>query len=97
MVVAIADIALGHNIGQAIYSKNLSQGADENSADNFSMVTVNLSSDYSGTAAKGDWVEVHVEVQHVGRSLAYANAYLIADSQKIARVNGIFNLKFRNQ
>ena len=50
MFAAIADTAIGHNIGLAVFGKGT--GAP--------VATVNLSLDYSGYAVLGDWVEISV-------------------------------------
>jgi acyl-coenzyme A thioesterase PaaI-like protein len=96
MVGALADIALGHGIAKSQSSDFILSKANAAGRYGFPMATLSLSTDYSGTAHKGDWLEVHVEVQHVGKSTAFANAYVQKDSTKIARVSGIYKL-FRDR
>ena len=92
MVSALADIALGHGIAKSQSADHILSKANASERRGLPMVTLSLSTDYSGTAGKGDWLEVYVEVQHVGKSTAFANAYLQRDSTKIARVSGIYKL-----
>lgn len=54
------------------------------------MVTVNLSVDFAGSAAEGDWIEAHVDVQKLGNRLAYANCYLWVRGTRILRASGVF-------
>ncbi len=92
MVSAVADIALGQNVAFAL----LHNGAFDNIKDRESgrspIATVSMSTDYTGTARIGDWVQTSVEVQRAGRSLAFANAYLIREGERIARTSGIYKV-----
>jgi uncharacterized protein (TIGR00369 family) len=54
------------------------------------MVTVNLSADFADVARAGDWVEARVEVQKMGRRLAFASCHLWVDERRILRASGIF-------
>jgi acyl-coenzyme A thioesterase PaaI-like protein len=92
MVCAIADIALGHNIVQSLTVNDVFDESARDEVTLTNIVTMNLSTDYSGTALEGDWVEVHVEVQRAGKSMAFANAYLVRDGERIARVSGIYRV-----
>ena len=56
------------------------------------MITASLTIDYVGVAKLGDWVEVHTDVQKVGRSMAFANCYFIVNDKRIARASGVFNV-----
>lgn len=56
------------------------------------MVTVNLSIDFVGRAEKGDWIEIHTDVQKVGRQLAFANCHLQVGENRIARASAVFNV-----
>jgi uncharacterized protein (TIGR00369 family) len=56
------------------------------------MVTVNLSTDFVESANPGDWVEAHVDIQRVGKRLAFANCYLIVGERRILRASGVFAL-----
>ncbi len=93
MVSSIADVALGHNIGLAMGRqagaeiRSLSSGTPR-----APIATVSMSTDFAGTARLGDWVEAHVDVQRTGRSLAFANAYLVRGEQRIARISAVFRI-----
>ena len=93
MFAAIADIALGHNIALA-----LTQGAGDRVAPKSAgiprapIATVSLSTDFVGSAEQGDWVEVAVDVQRAGRTLAFANAYLMVGKARIGRASGVFRV-----
>jgi len=76
---SLADIALGYNAAF--------QGKDP-----VPMVTVNLNIDYAGSAKLGDWIEISVDVQKVGRNMAFANSYFFVDSKRIARASAVFNV-----
>ena len=89
MVTAIADIALGQNVGRALAAN----GAFDNLNGNTSpMATVNMTTDFVGSAKIGDWVETRVDVQRAGRTMAFANAYLVCEGERIARTSGIYKV-----
>lgn len=77
LLVTLADIALGYRMA-------FSQEPP------VSLTTANLSADFSGAAKLGDWLEVGVDIQHVGARLAFANAYLSVEGKRIARISGVF-------
>lgn len=54
------------------------------------LVTSSLSADLVGSARPGDWIETRVDIQKIGRTLAFANAYLMVGAVRIARVSGVF-------
>ena len=76
---SLADIALGYNA--AFQSK-----------EPVPMVTASLTIDYAGSAKLGDWIEIEVDVQKVGRNMAFANCYFFVGSKRIARASGVFNV-----
>ncbi len=94
MFSALADIALGNSIGLAITEGSAAAGVEDRKAGSPppAFATINLSVDYAGSARTGDWVEMHVEVQKVGGTLAYANGYLMNGEDRIGRVSGIYRL-----
>ncbi len=91
MICAVADIALGRNIGWDIYSRRSSAEKETIDQHGVSMVTTNLSADFVGTARVGPWVETEVDVQRTGKTLGFANAYLVAGEERIARASGVFS------
>ncbi len=76
---SLADVALGYNAafqGESVVP----------------LVTANLSIDYAGSAKVGEWIEIEVDVQKVGRSLAFANSYFSVASKRIARASAVFSV-----
>ena len=55
-----------------------------------SLTTASLSADFLGAAKLGDWVEAHVEIQKLGGRLAFANAFLVVNGQRIVRGSAVF-------
>ena len=56
------------------------------------MVTTSQTIDYAGKAEKGDWIEVHTDVQKVGRSAAFANCYFHVGPKRVARASAVFSV-----
>ena len=77
MLVTLADSALGIVIAM---SRTPPQP----------MVTVNLTTDFADVARAGDWVEARVDVQKIGKRLAFANCHLWVGEKRILRASGIF-------
>ncbi len=77
MLVTLADSALGIVIAM---SRSPPQP----------MVTVNLTADFADVARAGAWVEARVDVQKMGRRLAFANCHLWVGEKRILRASGIF-------
>ena len=92
MVCALADIALGQNVARAFADNGAFVDARGAAIPGVGMATVNLSTDFAGTARVGDWVEVHVDVQRAGKRMAFANAYLVQGTERIARVSGVYQV-----
>lgn len=93
MFGALADIAIGNNIALALHIQ--SGGTTEDIPQDrpvARLTTVSMSTDFVGTAKLGDWIEVHVDVQKAGRTLAFANAYLMSGDIRIGRVSAVFRV-----
>ena len=94
LISTMADIALGNSIGHASISdeerKSWREDGFELKRRPVSRVTVNLTTDYAGFAQVGDWVEMHVDIQKLGKSLSFANAYLLSKGERIARTSGVY-------
>lgn len=56
------------------------------------IVTTSQTIDFVGKAEKGDWIEVHTDVQKVGRTSAFANCYFHVASKRIARASAVFSV-----
>jgi uncharacterized protein (TIGR00369 family) len=77
MLASLADSSLG--LGLTMYCEGRQ-----------SFVTVNLSTDFIDSARPGDWVEAHVEVQKLGKRMAFANCFLQVGARRILRASGVF-------
>jgi len=77
MLVTLADSALGIVIAMSRTPAH-------------PMATVNLTADFADVARAGDWVEARVDVQKMGKRLAFANCHLWVGERRILRASGIF-------
>jgi len=77
LLVTLADVALGY---RTAFGEDPPAG----------LITANLTTDFAGAAKIGDWVEAHVDVQKVGSRLAFANAFLTVDGERIVRASAVF-------
>ncbi len=57
-----------------------------------SLVTVNLTLDFLGSAQIGQWLEFTTAFVKNGGTLSFAQAFVTADGQPCARANGVFKL-----
>jgi uncharacterized protein (TIGR00369 family) len=76
-LAGLADVALG-------YAMSTSEDPP------IRLVTSSLSLDFAGAAKVGDWIETSVDLQHLGRQLGFANAYLTVASRRIVRASAVF-------
>ena len=79
VISTLADIALGYNTAFSGEKP-------------IPMSTANLSIDYVGGAALGDWISIHTDVQKIGRNLAFANCYFKVNEKRIARASAVFSV-----
>jgi acyl-coenzyme A thioesterase 13 len=77
LLMTLLDIALG-------YRASLSQQPPA------MLTTASLSADFVGAPKVGDWVEAHVDVQKVGGRLAFANAFLVVNGERVVRASAVF-------
>lgn len=77
MLATLADSALGMNIA-------IARGTRQ------AQVTVSLTLDYLAAARRGDWLEAHVEITRMGRTLAFANCELRAADRQVLRASAVF-------
>lgn len=82
LLSTVADIALGYNAGDFL-------GAQ------IPMVTASITIDFAGNARAGDWVVYKVDVQKVGKRMAFANCYVHVGDTRIARASGIYSVLSR--
>jgi acyl-coenzyme A thioesterase 13 len=74
----LADVALG-------YRAALSQDPPA------ALTTASLCADFVGAPKLGDSVQAHVEVQRIGSRLAFANAFLTVDGDRLVRASAVFS------
>lgn len=61
----------------------------------FNCPTINLSVDYLGPAARGDWLESRVVVSHRTRRMAFMSATIVSGAVPVLRANGLFKFSPR--
>ena len=77
VLLTLADVALGY--------------AAEGSVDPPArLITTSVSADFAGSVKLGDWVEARVDVQRVGKRIAFANAYLHIGERRVVRASAVF-------
>jgi acyl-coenzyme A thioesterase 13 len=77
VLATLADVALG-------YATSATQDPPTG------LTTTSLSIDYAGAVRTGDTVIATVEVQHIGRRVAFANCYLHCDGRRVVRASAVF-------
>ena len=78
LLLTLVDVALGY---RAAFSQ------DPPAA----LTTASICADFAGSPKVGDWVEAHVDVQKVGGRLAFANAFLMVDGERMVRASAVFS------
>lgn len=78
LLVTLADLVLGYNLVRVS-----GRGGG---------TTVNLTTDFAGSARVGDWVEARADVQKAKGSVAFANCYISVGERRIVRASGIFHI-----
>jgi uncharacterized protein (TIGR00369 family) len=79
LITALADNAMGLTC-----ARRLGEAA--------SLVTVNLSVDFLGSAFSGQWLEFDTVFVKPGSTLCFAQAFVTADGQPCARANAVFRV-----
>jgi uncharacterized protein (TIGR00369 family) len=84
LIAALADNAMGHSCVAAmdVAGKKPEGG----------LVTVSLSIDYVGTAKLGQWIAFDTQYVKAGRTLCFAQAFVTADGEVIARADARFRV-----
>ncbi|MDX1496833.1 MAG: PaaI family thioesterase [Salinisphaeraceae bacterium] len=77
MISTLADLAMGYALA---FSETPPRP----------FVTVNLNVDFLSAIELGEWVEVHVNIDRKGRSLAFARCELQAGDRLLGRASGVF-------
>lgn len=84
LIAALADNAMGLSCVVALAAKGRDPGKG--------LVTVSLGTDYLGSAAIGDWLEIDPEPIKVGGSICFARAIIRADETPVAMANATFKI-----
>ena len=79
LISALADNAMGLSC-----ARRLGDGA--------SLVTVNLTMDFLGSAFTGQWLEFDTVFVKPGGTLCFTQAFVTADGQACARANAVFRV-----
>ena len=79
LLSALADNAMGLSC-----ARKLGDGA--------SLLTVNLTVDFLGSALTGQWLEFDTVFVKPGGTLCFTQAFVTADGQPCARANGVFRV-----
>ncbi len=82
-ISAIADNAMGLSCVQIMKAEGRAVK---------SLVTVNLSVDFTGMAKVGEWIATHSEVIKLGGSLGFVQCQLRTETAVVARANATFKL-----
>jgi acyl-coenzyme A thioesterase 13 len=77
LLMTLLDIALGYTTG-------LSQKPP------VGLTTASLAADFVRAPLVGEWVEAQVDVQKIGGRLAFANAFLVVDGERVVRGSAVF-------
>lgn len=54
------------------------------------LITANLTLDFAGAVRSGETVIARVDVQRVGRRVAFANCYLTVGDKRVVRASAVF-------
>jgi uncharacterized protein (TIGR00369 family) len=79
LISALADNAMGLSCARTL-------------GDVSSLVTVNLTVDFLGSALEGQWLEFDTVFVKPGSTLCFTQAFVTADGQPCARANAVFRV-----
>jgi acyl-coenzyme A thioesterase 13 len=77
VLVAVTDTVMGHTCERAV-------------ADGTRLVTVSITTDFTGSARQGDWVQGTATVRRTGRRLAFASCELRSGDRLLLAASGVF-------
>lgn len=84
LIAALADNAMGLSCVQALTA--------EGRAPSGGLVTVSMAIDYVGAAKLGQWVAIDTQYVKTGGTLCFAQAFVSADGEVIARADARFRV-----
>lgn len=79
LIASLADNAMGYSCAQQM-------------GERFSLVTIGLAVDFTGSAQLGQWLAVESEVIRTGSTICFAQTLVRADDAVIARANATFRV-----
>jgi len=79
ILMTVADLVLGY-------------GAAFSQDPPLRLTTASMSVDFAGSAQIGDWVSGRADIQRIGRTLAFVNAYLSVGERRILRASSVFTV-----
>jgi uncharacterized protein (TIGR00369 family) len=84
LIAALADNAMGLSCVQVL----IAEGRKPEGG----LVTVSMATDFVGSAKLGQWVEFDTQYVKTGRTLCFAQAFVTADGEVIARADARFRV-----
>lgn len=78
LLLTLLDVALGY---RTAFSQNPPAA----------LTTASITADFVGSPKIGDWVEAHVDVHKIGKRLAFANAFLVVNGERLVRASAVFS------
>lgn len=79
LIAALTDKAMGHSCGYQLRGVH-------------SLVTVSMSIDFISSAKPGQWLTVETDVIKTGKTICFAQCFVKADGEAIARANATFRV-----
>lgn len=87
LIASLADNAMGLSCAQMLKEKG---------RDFSGLVTINLSTDYVGSAKLGEWLQVIPEVVKTGGSIAFVRCLIESNSAPVAQAKATFKILSSN-
>jgi uncharacterized protein (TIGR00369 family) len=84
LIAALADNAMGLSCVQVLTAQGQKPAGG--------LVTVSMATDYIGAAKLGQWVQIDTQYVKAGRTLCFAQAFISADGEVIARADARFKV-----
>jgi acyl-coenzyme A thioesterase PaaI-like protein len=84
LIAALADNAMGHSIVAAMDAAGKKPDGG--------LLTISLSVDYVGAAKLGQWIEFDTQYVRPGKTLCFAQCFVTADGEVIARADARFRV-----
>ena len=69
------------------------QAIRQDAAEEATVATVSLTTDFLRPGPAGAWLEAHTEVEHLGGRLAFADCSVRADGEELVRARAVFAVR----